>query len=632
MTLREDKLFIFALTLLMLLPNSYGFVRSFSSLGTNYRWAERDATQLELSVVTDNNDSISKESVEAIVGFSIRQWSNNQGDVAVTWVPGTNEPGDVDGQNDLYFTSEDIFGSGVLAITVVAYLPATGRLVEADIIVNDRISYSADASDTKNVQVRGGSYFLGDVLTHEMGHFFGLSHGQVHGSTMTFTVFKGQFSTASDDREGLNGIYPLDHSTRPRGGIRGIVAGSDNRIGIFGAHVQAISENTGKVIAAAATDDSGRFNIPSLPLGDTYYLYVSSLNKEAGLPKYYKTIKTEFCPGRRSWQGAYFSKCGNGAKGMPQGITLSQAGAVRNAETLSIRCEFELPSGHTPNNNGRGGGAVGMMHSNGSVGAAVTGIFKASDIAANSSELILNNSQQRKSNTYTIDLTGYAPDATKDLYLDIKIVAQGTYSLLRTNVHVSNVNSYAALFPATFNTIAQKLPERDQESNSHSTTYDLDHFIHVPLDETTAANNSFTVEVIPQPLCRGRASQSCDKEFFPSASLLASPVAHYLMILTISEKNGSEYSIIEQKNHDPFTSNLACMDGPRAYRVEANVGSDSEANSAQSKRQLNRLFCGATSDLGSGGGPGNGNPLLMLVVTMLMVIRVKMGKKSGFSL
>ena len=168
---------------------------------------------------------------------------------------------------------------------------------------------------------------------------------------------------------------------------------------------------------------------------------------------------------------------------MPQGITLLQAGAVRNAETLSVRCEFEIPSGHAPNNQGRGGGVVGMIHSNSSVGAAVTGVFKASDIAANSSELILTNSQQRKSNIYTIDLTGYAPDATKDLYLDIKIVAQGTYSLLRTNVHVSNVNSYAALFPATFNTIAQKPPERDHESNSHSTTYDLDHFIHVPLDE-----------------------------------------------------------------------------------------------------------------------------------------------------
>ena len=226
MTLREGKLFILALTLLMLLPNSYGFVRSVSSLGTNYQWNEDDAKPLELSVVTDNNDSISKESVEAIVGFSIRQWSNNQGDVAVTWVPGSNEPGNVEAQNDLYFTtSEETFGAGVLAITVVSYLPATGRLVEADIIVNDGISYSADASDTKNVQVRGGRYFLGDVLTHEMGHFFGLSHGQVHGSTMTFTVFKGQFSTASDDQEGLNGIYPLDHSTRPRGGIRGIVAG-----------------------------------------------------------------------------------------------------------------------------------------------------------------------------------------------------------------------------------------------------------------------------------------------------------------------------------------------------------------------------------------------------------------------
>ena len=69
---------------------------------------------------------------------------------------------------------------------------------------------------------------------------------------------------------------------------------------------------------------------------------------------------------------------------------------------------------------------------------------------------------------------------------------------------------------------------------------------------TTVANNSFTVEVIPQPLCRGRASQFCAKEFFPSASLLASPVAHYLMILTISEKKGGEYSIIEQKTTPPL--------------------------------------------------------------------------------
>ena len=73
------------------------------------------------------------------------------------------------------------------------------------------------------------------------------------------------------------------------------------------------------------------------------------------------------------------------------------------------------------------------------------------------------------------------------------------------------------------------------------------------------------------------------------------------------------------------------MDGSNAHRVEANIGSGSEVNSGEGKSQANRLFCGAVSDSGQGGGPGSGDPLLMLVVTMLMVIAVKTGKKSGFS-
>ena len=73
-------------------------------------------------------------------------------------------------------------------------------------IINGSITNPNTFTDDKSVS--GGYYaYLGDVLSHEMGHFLGLGHSEVFGSTMIFSVFKGQHTIHNDDIAGLDHLY-----------------------------------------------------------------------------------------------------------------------------------------------------------------------------------------------------------------------------------------------------------------------------------------------------------------------------------------------------------------------------------------------------------------------------------------
>jgi MYXO-CTERM domain-containing protein len=88
-----------------------------------------------------------------------------------------------------------------LALTTVSFDPATGELYNADIEVNTA-GYDF---------VEGGQYDLLSVLTHEVGHFFGLSHSPLEDATMYFayTDYSTDFRTLSDDDvTAICGIYP----------------------------------------------------------------------------------------------------------------------------------------------------------------------------------------------------------------------------------------------------------------------------------------------------------------------------------------------------------------------------------------------------------------------------------------
>ena len=566
--MEKVKALSIGLGIFSILLDAQAFIRSRASSGTPLYWAGT-APSLVLYVNPTNNNELSHQTIKDMINYSIEQWNDN-GNISISANYSTEYTPEEE-RMDLYFNKSSDpdpfpFGRGVLAVTEIFYY-TNGRITEADIIINDDTVYS-DAIDPDN------AVYLANIISHEMGHLLGLGHGQVHESTMTFRVFPGQHSLHSDDKEALSHSYPLPASHpsyTPRGTIKGTLVGFNSSLrstrSVFGAHVQAISPSSRTVLASRVTDPSGHFSL-SLPIHNTYYLYISPIRSSANLPEYLKTVETNFCPKGESWQGAYFQKCGNDQKGHPQGLHLTTNNQIINVGTVTIRCEFPTPLNYSSTGNHN----ITMTTEN--PGEAVTGFFLQTSIDANSSQEILQNSNTRVSDTYSVDLTGYSQsDPLKNLYLDVQIVGQRVYSPLRMNVLVrgagSSVGDDTILPSSDFNKV-YAIDEDGHQSSSKRKIFLLDYSVHIQLDKTTPANNSFTVELIPQPLTR--AGVFNNENFFPSYNLFSNPLSHYMMIFTISEETESGgLRILERKDHSPYEDNSSCPEGTTTSRIEGHT-------------------------------------------------------------
>lgn len=170
-----------------------------------------------------------------------------------------------------------IFGRGQNpARTRVFYDPDTGEIVEADIAINPR-PLAADGTllqfSTDGVP---GTYDLESTLMHEIGHFLGLDHSNVIGSTM-------------QPHQGVNGTYKLPAFTErtlsedDRSRVRSLYGSSDGLSAIEGrltnsslggypvplqeAHVWIEESVSGRVVASGTTSPDGNYRIESIPAG-----------------------------------------------------------------------------------------------------------------------------------------------------------------------------------------------------------------------------------------------------------------------------------------------------------------------------------------------------------------------------
>jgi len=158
--------------------------------------------------------------------------------------------------------------SGLVAITPVDFDPSSGLILDADIIFNAKNhDFSTDlASGTFDVQ---------NVATHEVGHFIGLDHSAVVGSTMN--PFANQNDTRLrslelDDLAAAQSIYPLSGTP---GAISGRLVRS-NGTPISGAHVVA-QDMDGNPASAGLSDANGDFLIRGLDQGQ-YVVYAEPLD------------------------------------------------------------------------------------------------------------------------------------------------------------------------------------------------------------------------------------------------------------------------------------------------------------------------------------------------------------------
>ena len=214
------------------------------------RWPEL-SPNITFYINPANNDGISDAEVLSIVSSSASEWNSNSG-VNIGMIP-TTVTG-IDGRNEISFSSNSLYfsGTGVVGLTNVAFREQDGTILETDILLNDSVLFFGSST---LMTLAPSQNYLGNVLSHELGHAIGLGHSQVHSTTMFYKLYRGQHSLEHDDIAGAQAFYPTSTS----GTITGKVVGSSQLIGVIGTQVEAVSAKTGKVLSSAITDEDGFF-------------------------------------------------------------------------------------------------------------------------------------------------------------------------------------------------------------------------------------------------------------------------------------------------------------------------------------------------------------------------------------
>lgn len=510
---------------------------------------------------TSNSSAISSGTLSTVLVNSTNEITAQ----GFTLSPYTTTAGEIFNRNDIYFSNDSsIFGgTSVLAITKVSY--DGEKIVEADVIINDAVSFSGTA---------GSANYIGDVLTHELGHFVGLGHSQVHGSTMFYSLNNGQDSLHDDDIAGIKHLYNSGGAE-----ISGTVVGG-NSVGVFGAHVQAISSEDGEVKAAAISESDGSFIISGLSTTDTYFLYVEPLDAVSNLPTHYETVRNNFCLSSGSYRGTFLQSCRRSEEGRPQGVSVTGSGVV-NVGNVSIGCDLSVPVSYMQNKPSTTN-SIDAVDYYGNAGDVVVGYFSEDEASSNTAD------------EYEIDLQNYTVPSG-DIYLDIKIVSQSLYSPIRTTLSSISETIEFESSPDMYGLYY------DEDGNP-----DLDVTGRIKLD-STPSNNVFKFKVTPEKLSDfiGSKPFSVDS-FLPSSSNYQDDMNFYMMILTVSKKESGVYTKISEKSFS-YQDNSSCIDAPLAYAVSESSQQKSSALEELEKRKNQKdpeiLSCGT---VGGPGGPSSG--------------------------
>lgn len=527
---------------------------------------------INLTIKPANND-LTTGTATTIIQQSIAEW-NSQTSTQV--VPVGSALSEVSFKDDF-----SIYGPGVIGVTELTYTSG-GSIQQAKVYLNDG-NYKFRSTPGL---FASGEVYLGDVVTHEIGHLLGLSHSEVLDSTMFYAAFPGQSTLSSDDKAGVKSKYGSSFGT-----ISGTVRGGDD-IGILGVHVVAFSRKTGKAIGIIS-DQSGNFSLRGLDLNDSYYLYTGPLKNISALPGQFANVQTDFCPA--SYVGGFFDACGKENEGFPQAITLTTAAPSVNVGNVTIHCSLKSNEDYNLEKIQTTFDPVTIFDyaSEPRYEKAFVGHF-----------LTKNTTAWSAYDQLVIDLTDYAGASASQKYLKLNFIARQFGNLLEYEMIVKRNGSTVGTYSIDYSGVTQ--------------TYSTDMSSYVPLD-TLPANNYFEISIRARKLSTVLAlSTFAELEQFTTNKTLP-----YLLISGIENAAGPLFDTAAL-----LSDNSACLDAPYSYAV-------SKANSLTSGTEVNQkdldspapLSCGTTGGSSSGDG-GAGGPLLM-TLGFLLAILLSSGRKSA---
>lgn len=513
--------------------------------GLAVHWPSSSNT-IDIYVNSSNGQALNEALVQTIAASSIVNWNGLSG---ITLRKNATSGAGQSDFNEVYFSSDPSFfsGTGVVGITQVGYRELTGEIVEADILINDNFSFSTDSFD---------SSYLGNVVTHEVGHFLGLGHGQVTGSTMFYALSRGQHKVSEDDKAGLYSTYPNSDPTK--GTLSGTIIGGKNLANVFGAHVQAVSVKTGKVMGAGVSEIDGRFNIEGLPQNDQYLIYTSPL-KQLGLPVNYANIRSDFCEASRKYRGSFFQSCGASSEGFPQAVRLNSASV--EIGKITIRCGLDTPPEYIQNKNVTPAGFDMNSFTQSGLGGSFVGFFSTQEIQLGTFD-----------DFFKIDFTNVdwsTVSSSTSLFLELKVTNQPFYSAFKANVNIKRgVSNYDVT------------PSYIRESDGW---LNIDTVERISINRALSSDNEFEIKITPESMefpSFPAGIPYTKADLFPSHSDLQDSLYFYLITATVVKDNGDgTFTQVASKN-DLLTDNQQCPDAVNTYALSnySAKGSSSKAD------------------------------------------------------
>lgn len=540
---------------------------SLTSSGKELKWSNSNVPVTISNTTSDMSSTLSTN----IISSAISEWNGSSS--AKILQSGSSS-------NQITFVKNFPYGSAVLGVTEISF-NISGSIQRASILLNDDHYFHASPGLYPTGQI-----YLGDVVTHEMGHLLGLSHSEVLNSTMFYSAFSGQSSVSTDDRTGVRQKYGGSYGT-----IRGYVKGGSS-IGVLGVHVQAISRSTGES-SGVVSNESGYFELGGLDLNDTYYLYTSPVKNPESLPGYFSNVQDEFCPA--SYVGSFFSACGREYDGKPHGITLTDNAPEIDVGTVTINCNLKTDPDYDYQKVQSTFSPLTIFD----YGAedrfekAFVGWFrKPTSTAWSSSDL------------FTVDLSQFAQLSGNPKYLKVSLVSYPFGSQLQYEMKVKK-NSVT-------------LVTKNIDYSFVTETFNTDFSSLIALG-STMADNIFEIDLKAKKLSSSEVPQTFPSyEKFSSNSYLP-----FLIVVSLWEDTPTGLQpLVDTEAY--LSDNEACLDAPFTYSVsKAQLPSDPTGTAEQA------LGTGCGTIEPPQDGPGSSLPLFAsgFLLSLLAATLIKSRKK-----
>ena len=573
--------FLFKLLLISIISSveTFAFVHQKTVDGESFTWGGSSTDNVNIYVNGDNSSGIPNNDIISHALQSASEWNQTGGPniLVRSWSTGPR-----DAQNDVYFTNDSSMfsGSSVLAVTQSIYNSSTGRIIESDILIKDSVLFSGNKYD---------ELFIGDLISHEMGHLIGLDHSSMPFSTMFYKLIRGQQTISFDDFIGKKSLYD---QRSYQGKIQGKVAGGSDITSVFGADVKLISSTSGQVIASTLSDEDGSYSFEGIPLNDVYYIYISPFKALDTVSQYYQTVKTDFCSSFNDFRGAFYQGCGNSRKGYPIGIHLTSERPQVDTGIISIKCGLDTPLGYMSE---RGVGSFELDGSEDKSGDSFVGFFSHSDV------------QDQRNDEILIDLSEF-DSSDGNYYLDLRVLSQEFYSKVAYEMEVS---VGAQTYNYSYSVTSDNTPNLNLNGR-------------ILLDSSNPYNNVFTIKITPQDFDEFKDTTSFVSEslFFPSFQTFGDDKFFYQFIYYISkEQPNGEIELHDHYDYPLDGGNKRCMDGLETYSVKSAGSVTGITNSSsRSNQEKGALACGSVAFVDGGGNPPNSNGPMTVMVGFLLTL------------